>query len=72
MEKDFGMSAYKQSDGMNFDETPIIGLDESGAPREKIDVEALDNSIRAFWLSHERKLWAILVGCCFYLVMVLM
>ena len=70
-EKAFGLSAYKQPDGMNFDETPILGLDEDGVPAEKIDVEALDKSIRAFWISHEKALWAVVVLCGFYFIAVL-
>lgn len=70
-EKAFGLSAYKQSDGMNFDDTLVLGLDEDGVPAEKIDVEALDKSIRAFWLSHEKALWAVVVLCGFYFIAVL-
>jgi hypothetical protein len=65
-EKAFGSSAYKQSDGMNFDKTPILALDDEGVPVEKIDVEALDKSIRAFWISHEKALWVVIVLCGFY------
>ena len=62
----FGNSAYKNTDGMNYDTTPIYALSDEGVPHEKIDVEALDSSIRAFWLSHEKALWIIIILCGFY------
>lgn len=70
-EDDFGLSAYKQSDGMNYDKTDILALDDEGVPKEKIDIEALDKSIRAFWLSHEKALWTVVILCGFYFVAVL-
>lgn len=70
-QKEFGRSAYKNSDGMNYDNTPILAIDEEGIPKEKIDIEALDKSIRAFWISHEKELWAVVILCGFYFIAVL-
>jgi hypothetical protein len=70
-EKEFGLSAYKNTDGMNYDTTPIIAIDDEGIPHEKIDIEALDKSIRAFWSSHEKELWAVVILCGFYFMAVL-
>jgi hypothetical protein len=66
--KDLEMSAYKDTDGMNYEKTEIMKVVEFGFPTEKINVDAVANDIRAFWQMHERKLWAILIICGFYII----
>jgi len=66
--KDLEMSAYKDTDGMNYEKTEIMKVDDFGFPTEKINVDAVANDIRAFWQMHERKLWAILIICGFYII----
>jgi hypothetical protein len=61
-------SAYKDTDGMNYEETPIFDVDNNGFPSKKINVDALSNDIQTFWKMHEKKLWIILVGCSIYLI----
>ena len=65
---DLEMSAYKDTDGMNYEKTDIFKVGTDGFPNEKINVDAVANDIRAFWQMHERKLWAILIICGFYIV----
>ena len=66
-----GDEAFSNETGLNFDVTPILTSDEKGAPNKRIDVEALDNSARAFWRFHEKELWGVLIGCCAYFLVVL-
>jgi hypothetical protein len=66
--QDIGMSAYKDTDGMNYEETPVFDVDNNGFPSKKINVDALSNDIQTFWKMHEKKLWIILVGCSIYLI----
>lgn len=67
-EKDLSKSAFKETDGMNYETTDILKVGNDGFPSEKINVDAVADDIRAFWIMHERKLWVLLVICGFYIL----
>ena len=55
---------------INFD-SPILAVDQNGFPKEKVEPEALDNSTRAFWSYHQKKIWAVLVAISLFFLWVL-
>jgi hypothetical protein len=59
-------SAFKKDDGLNYEKTLILSVNNKGSPSHKVDAIAFEKDIRAFWLMHEKELWIILVVCSIY------
>lgn len=59
-------TAFKINDGLNYEKTSILRVDQEGSPIEKVDAIAYEKDVRAFWMMHEKKLWLILLICSFY------
>ena len=56
--------AFTHAGGMNWEEEPLLRVNERGAPISKINVEAYASDYASMWRMHERKLW-IITGFCF-------
>ena len=69
---DLSKSAWKEDDGLNHNDSPVLTLKESGrcTPYELSSMYDDDPSV--FWKLNERKLWLVIFACCVIFLVVLL
>ena len=65
-------SAFKQNDGMNNQDTPVVHVGEQGHGVKRVNVEAYENDVPAYWRRHEKTLWIVVILLGIYFMAVIL
>ena len=60
LDEEFQAHAFSHSGMSNWEEEPILRVNERGFPVENINKEAYANDYAGYWKMHEQKLWFVL------------
>lgn len=64
-------SAYETCDELPIKDVPVYGVQWDGIPNKRVNVDISAKDYQLFWQHKERWLWAVIVLCSIYFLMVM-